>query len=62
VQVGDAPEASALGAATLARRTLGFPADPAGVQQTYQPGPVDPGPARRSWARAVARSRGHATD
>lgn len=62
VQVGDAPEASALGAATLARRTLGHPADAAGVQQTYQPGPVDPGPARRSWARAIARSRGHATD
>ncbi len=61
VHVGDAPEASALGAATLARRTLGFGAEPAGVRDVFRPEVADPGPARRAWATAVARSRGHAT-
>lgn len=61
VHVGDVPEASALGAATLARRTLGFDVEPAGVCQAYRPTRVDPAPARRRWADAVARSRGRAT-
>jgi len=61
VQVGDAPEASALGAATLARRTLGHEVPAAGVREQVEPAGVDPGPARRAWARAVARSRGQAS-
>jgi glycerol kinase len=60
VQVGDAPEASALGAAALARRTLGYPTEPARARQQFHPTDVDPEPARRTWARAVARSRGQA--
>lgn len=60
VLVADAPEASALGAATLAARTLGLPV------AAGQPGaPVEPtldavarGARRRAWADAVARSRG----
>jgi glycerol kinase len=60
VQVSDAPEASALGAATLARRTLGHVAEPARVREQLQPSGRDAAPARRAWARAVARSRGRA--
>lgn len=60
VQVGDAPEASALGAALLARRTLGHAGEAAGVRRRIHPSGTDPAPARAAWARAVARSRGHA--
>ena len=55
--VADVPEASALGAALLAARTLGHWAG-AGGHQEVSPGPVDPAPARAEWARAVRRSRG----
>jgi len=59
VHVADVPEASALGAATLAARTLGLAvAEPTeGVVLT----PADDGrdERRRSWAEAVARSRAH---
>lgn len=61
VLVGDAPEASALGAATLARRTLGHHADSAQPATRFDPQPTDPGPARQAWQRAVVRSRGLAT-
>ncbi len=61
VQVGDAPEASALGAATLARRVLGHHTDAAQPVTRVDPHPTDPGPAREAWKRAVARSRGLAT-
>jgi glycerol kinase len=57
VQVGDAPEASALGVATLARRTLGYAAEAAHVRAQFDPGRDDPAAARDRWARAVARSR-----
>jgi glycerol kinase len=62
VHVADAPEASALGAALLAARTLGhagpppWPTPP--VTRKVSPGSVDPGPAREQWTRAVRRSRG----
>lgn len=60
VHTADSPEASALGAATLARRTLGYEAEPEQVRTQIDPDPADPGPARQAWARAVARSRGYA--
>jgi glycerol kinase len=60
VQVGDAPEASALGAAALARRTLGYAAEPAHVRRRFDPRPEDPAAERDLWSRAVARSRGAA--
>jgi glycerol kinase len=68
VQVSDVPEASALGAAMLARRALGLataePTDDGGsVGQVIQPTMSDQARrARRAeWAQAVARSRGQST-
>ncbi|WP_448059712.1 FGGY-family carbohydrate kinase [Cellulomonas hominis] len=61
VHTADAPEASALGAATLARRTLGHQVHREEMQTRIIPEPGDQGPGRRAWARAVARSRGQAT-
>lgn len=58
VQVGDVPEASALGAATLARRALGYDAEPARTSEQFDPAPGDPAAERDRWSRAVARSRG----
>lgn len=58
VLVGDAPEASALGAAALARRTLGHHVDAAQPATRFDPESSDLGPTRRAWVRAVARSRG----
>ena len=58
VHVADEPEASALGAARLAARTLGFAAPAAAVTQRVSPGPIDPRPSREHWARSVRRSRG----
>ncbi len=58
VHVADVPEASALGAARLAARTLGFAAPAAAVTQQVLPEPVDRRAAREHWARAVRRSRG----
>ncbi len=60
VRTGKTPEASALGAATLARRTLGYPAPHAEPGGQIDPEPTDCLPARRAWARAIARSRGQA--
>lgn len=57
VQVADAPEASALGAATLARRALGHSPGPTGDQVQLVPSSTDPAPARRAWHAAVGRSR-----
>ncbi len=58
LHVADVPEASALGAATLAARTLGLPvaAPPQGAVVV----PAEAGRADRrdAWSRAVARSRG----
>ncbi|MCV2394212.1 FGGY family carbohydrate kinase [Actinotalea sp. M2MS4P-6] len=61
VEVSDVAEASALGAALLAARTLGLPtAHPApGRRVVPTPDAVTTrGPARAAWAAAVARSRG----
>ncbi|HWS57675.1 MAG TPA: FGGY family carbohydrate kinase [Actinotalea sp.] len=65
VLVADAPEASALGAALLAARTVGL-APPEAPDPTGRP-PVRPSidaversARRRAWARAISRSRGHA--
>lgn len=62
IQVADVPEASALGAALLAARTLGHVGPTSGsastVARQVSPGSVDPGPAREQWARSVRRSRG----
>jgi glycerol kinase len=60
VVVGDVPEASALGAAMLAARTLGM--DVAAPVPGRRVEPTSGGAAdrRAAWARAVARSRGHA--
>jgi glycerol kinase len=60
VHVADVPEASALGAALLAARTLGLAVAPATVGVAVEPGD-DPRTSDRrgAWARAVARSRGH---
>jgi glycerol kinase len=58
VQIGEAPEASALGAATLARRALGYDAEAAHVSEQFDPAGTDPTVARELWSRAVARSRG----
>ena len=60
VLVADAPEASVLGAALLAARTLGLTAWVPDPGSTVLPGPGDRGERRRQWSRAVARSRGHA--
>ena len=65
VHVADVPEASALGAALLAARTLGHAGPTTGsastVTRQVSPGSVDPGPAREHWARSVRRSRGLAS-
>jgi len=58
VHVADVPEASALGAALLAARTLGQTGPPSAVTEQVWPASVDPGPAREHWARSVRRSRG----
>jgi glycerol kinase len=58
VEVGDVPEASALGVAALARRTLGYHAGPAHVRERFDPTDADPTAERDRWSRAVARSRG----
>ena len=64
LHVADVPEASALGAALLAARTLGHAGPTSGHSgrlrghQQVSPGSIDPGPAREHWARAVRRSRG----
>jgi glycerol kinase len=62
VQINAAAEASALGAASLARRILGFKSGPASVRERFEPQTTDPKPARRRWAVAVAASRGTRTD
>ncbi len=58
VHVADVPEASALGAALLAARTLGHAGSTSAVTRQVSPGPIDRSPAREHWARAVRRSRG----
>jgi glycerol kinase len=58
VNVADEPEASALGAARLAARTLGFAAPAAAVTQRVSPEPLDRRASREYWARSVRRSRG----
>ena len=58
VHVADVPEASALGAALLAARTLGHAGSTSAVTRQVSPGPIDRGPAREHWALAVRRSRG----
>jgi glycerol kinase len=58
VHVADVPEASALGAALLAARTLGYAGQASAVTRQVSPGSIDPGPAREHWARSVSRSRG----
>jgi glycerol kinase len=58
VQVAAATEASALGAATLAARTLGFATPDARSGECISPRPIDRVSARQAWAGAVARSRG----
>jgi glycerol kinase len=58
VQVAAATEASALGAAVLAARSLGFATPDPHDGACIRPRAVDRVSARRSWARAVARSRG----
>lgn len=60
LHVSDAPEASALGAATLARRSLGVTVSSSDPGVQVDPSGADPRPARAAWARAVARSRGQA--
>ena len=58
VHVADVPEASALGAALLAARTLGRAGQASAVTEQVSPGSTDPRPAREHWARSVRRSRG----
>lgn len=58
VHVADVPEASALGAALLAARTLGLEAAPAAAGVVVEPRGAAPAAHRQAWARAVARSRG----
>ena len=60
VLVADAPEASALGAALLAARTLGLDAWEPEPGSQVEPHHVERTTRRRQWERAVARSRGHA--
>jgi len=63
VRIADEPEASALGAALLAARTLGLAptADPrASAARVVEPAGTDRAARRRAWAAAVARSRGQA--
>jgi glycerol kinase len=62
VQVGDTAEASAMGAATLARRTLGYAADTAHVRDRFEPALLDATAARQRWRRAIATSRGTRAD
>ena len=62
VHVADAPEASALGAAQLAARTLGHAAPASAPTRLVWPGSVDPEPDRERWARSVRRSRGLSVD
>lgn len=58
VQVAAATEASALGAALLAARTLGFATPDARAGECISPQALDRVAARQAWAGAVARSRG----
>jgi glycerol kinase len=58
VQVAGSSEASALGAALLAARTLGFATPDAEPGDRYDPCAADRASARDAWARAIARSRG----
>lgn len=58
VQVAPATGASALGAALLAARTLGFATPDARAGECISPRALDRAPAREAWAGAVARSRG----
>lgn len=58
VQVAAATEASALGAALLAARTLGFATPDARAGERISPRALDRESARQAWGNAVARSRG----
>lgn len=58
--VADAPEASALGAALLAARTLGLGDWAPAPGAVVDPGPGDRVVPRARWSEAVARSRGRA--
>jgi glycerol kinase len=58
VHVADAPEASALGAALLAARTLGYSGPQPTATREVWPRVGDPRAARDEWGRAVSRSRG----
>jgi glycerol kinase len=58
VHVADTAEASALGAALLAARALGYPGHASTEAREVAPGLIDRGAARTAWARAVRRSRG----
>lgn len=60
VLVAGAPEASALGAALLAARSLGLDAWVPEPGSWFEPDAVDRPGRRRQWARAVARARGQA--
>jgi glycerol kinase len=58
VHVAHAPEASALGAAILAARTLGYSGALPTATREVEPRLGNPRAAREEWARAVSRSRG----
>lgn len=58
VHVADVPEASALGAALLAARTLALPVADRGTPTVVEPRDAGAADRRREWTSAVARSRG----